>query len=269
MKRFLKSKIGIITITLLIIIILFFLSQSNILKSAKNLLVVPLKPIQSVFFNLSSGINQTLKYFSSVKKLDKENEELKNQISFLSIENNKIKILLEESDILKKELSFLEKNNLNYILAKIIGKSNLPGSQLFIIDKGEDDGIKKDMPVIINEGILIGKITETEKNISKILLLTDSNSLIAAMIQNEQQTKGMIKGYHGLSIKMELIPQDQKIEKGQSVSTSGIELNIPKGLIIGEIDNIIKKKGELFQSATIKPYSDFDNLSVVSIIINQ
>lgn len=266
MRRFLKSKLGIITIILLSIIILFFLSLTNILKPIKNLLIVPLKPLQSVFFDLSNNINNKLKYFSSIKKLEKENEELKNKISTLSIENNKMKNQLEESEILKKELSFLEKNNLNYVLAKVIGKSNLPGSQIHIINKGEDDGIKRDMSVIINEGVLIGKIIEAEKNISKLILLTDSHNLVAAMIQNEQQTKGMIKGYHGLSIEMELIPQDQKIEKGQLVVTSGIELNVPKGLVIGEIDKIIKKKGELFQSASIKPYSDFNNLSVVSII---
>ncbi|MBU2416305.1 rod shape-determining protein MreC, partial [Patescibacteria group bacterium] len=70
----------------------------------------------------------------------------------------------------------------------------------------------------------------------------------------------------GLTIKMDFIPQNKRINNEDIVITSGLEKNIPKGLVIGKITRINKNNNEVWQNAIIEPLADLDNLIIVSVL---
>ena len=100
------------------------------------------------------------------------------------------------------------------------------------------------------------------------LLIYDSYSRMAALIQNESQSKGIVMGEHGLSLKMELIPKNELIKENDIVVTSGLEQNIPQGLVIGKISRFLNEPNDFFQTAWLQSPIKVDNLIFVSVLIS-
>lgn len=257
------------TVFLAVIGLLIFFHYLRVLAPIENLILNILNPVQEKIYNLGKNLNN---FCSSTV-----DQSLYDEISKLAIENAKLKILEKENQILKEKLNFFEENQNKFVLARIIGQDPLESNAL-ILNKGEESGIKIGFPVIVNEGIMIGKIVKVEKNVSTVLFLTDSRSKVAAFVlkQNEGSEKqnakeqfvsGIVLGKHGLSIRMELIPQNEKITRGDLVITSGLEKDIPQGLLIGKIDSVTNEAEAVFQSAAVKSFALFDNLSIVAVII--
>ena len=99
-----------------------------------------------------------------------------------------------------------------------------------------------------------------------IQLLNDNNTKIAATIFNAQNSIGVVEGGYGLSIKMKLIPRNEIVMVGDRVITSGLELDIPRGLLIGEVEVTENEPYQPFQTAIITPVADLTNISLISII---
>jgi rod shape-determining protein MreC len=240
-----------------------------------------LSPLEKVVFSTINPLMQGLYLFSSrintafVKNNDQTN--MVNEMAILKIrneqlnsENAKLKSLEEENNILHQMLKFekLTKNKL--ILGNVISRGDLitqkENSEL-IIDKGAKDGVRAGLAVVSSQGNLIGKINEVEENISKVLLITNDKCKIAASIQNNSKTIGIAEGNLGLTVNMNFIPMNEKISKGDAIISSGLEKEIPRGLLIGRISEITAESTELWQTAIIDPTSDLNNLIFVSIII--
>ena len=65
---------------------------------------------------------------------------------------------------------------------------------------------------------------------------------------------------------MGLIPKDIKVEKDQTVITSGMEGFFPRGLLIGKILEIESPENEIFQKILVKPAAEIEKLERVFII---
>lgn len=178
-----------------------------------------------------------------------------------------IKLLLEENAELKKQLNFKEKYHYDFILTKVIG-NNLEGTEkTLIIDKGESDGIKTGASVVVGEGVLIGKIIKTEKDISIIRLLSDNQSKVAATILNREKSLGVVEGGYGLSIKMNFIPRNETVQMGDLIVTSGLEENIPRGLLIGKVAAVENEAYQPFQQAILTPSVDYNRFVFLNVLL--
>lgn len=99
-----------------------------------------------------------------------------------------------------------------------------------------------------------------------MLLVTDSQSRLAAVVQNTDLAPGLVEGQMGLSLKMDLVPREKSIKLGDVVITSGLEADIPQGLVIGSIEKITTEPQDLFQKAILKPLVALDNLNLVTVL---
>lgn len=230
------------------------------------------------------------------KNYQQENLFLKQQLERLLSENTQLKILAGENETLKKYLNFSERNEEKLVIANIIGRKSELSFNWFILDRGSQDGIRPSLAVINENGFLLGKISRVTENFSYFLPLFDSHSLIAADIiksvdnknprsaqnlvfgeeeiysENKEEkgsklTSGLVKGKHGLSMEMDYIPLDKSIEPGDYVITSGLESEIRRKLIIGQIEEVIKEPGAFSQKAIIKPLINFDTVRIVGVLI--
>ena len=133
------------------------------------------------------------------------------------------------------------------------------------IDKGSDDGIAEGMSVIVSKGILVGRIQQVSKNSSKVMLLTNPKSTINIMTV-ESGAKGVAKGEYGLGIIFDMVLQTDSINMGDSVITSGIGGDIPRGLYVGTIQEIHQSDDHLFQQAVLTAPIQFSKLQMVFVI---
>lgn len=263
-KKILKFKL--IFITIAIIILLIFFHQIKLLSPLENFFQKIFLPIQSKTYQIANKIQEKTNFLSSRKKIMEENKKLKQEILKLIIKKSQLEELSQENEILRKELNFIKKNNLSFVETQIIGEKNDLGFQTFIIDKGEINGLIEGLPVT-TQGFLIGKIIKVDKYTAQVLPIIESHSLIAAVIQNYPKTSGLVKGEFNLSLIMELIPQDIKIKVGDLVITSGLENNIPRGLVIGQIEKIINQPEELYQKAQINSPISFKSLNFLTVLL--
>lgn len=261
-----KSKLFLTLLAVLILLI--FLHYLKILSPLEDWTLKVLPPIQGLVYNLGNKIsNFYLLPKESKKDLEQKYKILEEKVKELTIENSKLKLLAEENKELKKQLNFLKDIPYKTIPARVISRSSEPNFYILILNRGSNDGIKEGMPVITSEGILVAVINKTKKNTSQALMLSDSHSQIAATIQNESQTIGIIKGVHELSIKMELIPKNEPVGPGDIIITSGLQENIPRGLIIGQVDRVITEPNNFFQTAFIKSLTSLSELNILAILI--
>jgi rod shape-determining protein MreC len=133
-----------------------------------------------------------------------------------------------------------------------------------LINKGSRDGLKESMPVV-SSNMLLGRLSGVDSDYSKVLLLTDPSSVVNVLVE-ESRANGILRGEVGFNLKIESVSQDAPLLKGQRILTSGLGGTLPKGLIIGEVDEVISPKSEIFQSASIKPAVDFNNLEIIFVL---
>jgi len=181
----------------------------------------------------------------------------------------RIKLLEEQNKKLRQELNYLTTTTYQYLGAEIIGKNVDPIANTLIINRGTKDNIKVGNPAIAYNGILVGKIIRTEADTSIIRLLQDGQSKIAATLLNLDYSIGLIEGGYGVSVQMNFIPENEKIEINDQVVTSGLEEGIPRGLLIGNVKAVKKEAYEPFQQAIVKPAIQTNLLDSVVIITNK
>lgn len=267
MKKFFRSRWGIISLGLVILVLIILLQLVGGLKPVENAASFTFKPVQLFFHEAANRIKNFFVYFNDIGELKKENQNLKGEINKLTTENFELNNQIVDSQIIAEELAYIREHNFQSVTAKVIGRSSNENLRVIIINKGAADGLQKNYPVIAESGFLVGKIISVNNQISKILLLNDNHSKISAVVQNNQSSTGIISGQYGITLKMELIPYDHQLGIDQIVTTAGLEQNVPSDLIIGKIIQISKKDGELFQDAVIEPSVNYQDLSIVSIIL--
>jgi len=229
-----------------------------------------LNPLQSVVYNGTSKVKETLDFFlnfSEVKAQNKElvekNEELENKLATYSD-------LKEENDRLRDVLKFTEqRNNYNYIACDII--SNSGGSFLngYVVNKGKNDNVQKGMIVIAAQG-LVGQVTSVGSNWSIVQSLVNENIAVSVMVQSTRDATGYIKGFTDNKntnlAKVYDLPMESEVKEGDVIMTSGVGMLYPKEIRVGEVIKVEEDKVRVMKSAIVKPYVDFNKLEELFIV---
>ena len=197
-------------------------------------------------------------------ELKKKNLELENQL----VEYNELK---RQNEVLKGMVDFSKNNDkYKYIGTNIIGKSGDSFVAGYTIDKGSEDGIKKDYIVISPEG-LVGVVTEVYSNWSKIQTLLNENVAVAAIVEGETNSgDGIVKGYRNsnhMEVEITNLPMNSSIKKGDVVVTSGLGGYYPKGIRIGEVTSVKSDDVKVMKTANLKTYVDFNNLQELFVVV--
>ena len=201
--------------------------------------------------------------------LKDENTEYKNIIEDLTLENSQLLLKIESLDVLDSQMAFIDEHQLTTVPARVISRPLDQNKKKIIINKGSKNGIEQGQAAIVNDGIMIGKITNVFFSTSEITLLVDQLSQITCQIQNEVDTPCIAKGSHGVSIELDLIPQTDEVSNDSFIITSGLEEQIPKGLFLGQIESIQENQGALFKQAQVKTLINFNYFDIVSIVTSQ
>lgn len=265
-KNKLTVTIVVLSVAFLGIIIFSLNKNSNSISSSIGSVI---SPLQKIIYNVNDKVKSSFDFFINFSNVKKENDELKAKNSELEnklVEYNSIK---EENVRLRDVLNYTEVNNdYNYIGCDIIGYSGGNISNGYVINKGTNDGVKKDM-IIINSSGLVGKIVKSESNYSIVQTILNKNIAVAAMVESTRETTGIIQGMteNKSLVKLSNIPIDSAIKEGDVILTSGLGMVYPKEIRIGEVMSIEVDNVGVMKNAMVKPYVDFNKLEELFIII--
>lgn len=251
-------------------LVLFFLILFHYLgwlRSPENLLRNALSRTSGFFYDFKTALDNFSERRLSYRRLFETNRDCVGKLRSLTINQAEFKRLKEENELLRLQLNFA-KTKKNYLSAEVVGRAANAAGNIIIIDRGEADGLKPNKPAVAGEGFLVGKVVRLEKSIAYVRLLTDNQSKIAVTVLNKNRTMGVVSGEHGLSLKLGMVPQNEIISAGDEVVTSGLELNMPRGLLVGRVGPIAKETYEPFQSAIVEPFIDMNKLTVVTILLD-
>ncbi len=226
------------------------------------------KPVTTFFYGIGSGVSRLLNTTSDVTVLQTENERLRGDLTDAKILLASLQQAKEENTTLRSLLDYFEEDtsNLPRTLARVISRDPSNPSSL-TLNVGQRDGVQVDNAVVVKDGVLVAKITEVYARTSRALLLSDSNIAVASTVIGGAPTSKIVRGERGLSLILDQVPQQERVEKGQMIMTSGLESAIPRGLIIGEVEEIISQKNDLFQTAVLRPIVDYNSLTIVAVIL--
>lgn len=228
-----KKKTGIIgiVITIIIVILLVFLSNINIenLSYIENVFSSFVMPVQNGLTYLKNKISGNNAFFADINNLKQENEELKNKNIQLEENLRELEIVKSENTTLKEFLNLTEQYP-NYTTkpAYIINKDISNYTSVFVINLGSKDGIKPNMTVISEKG-LVGYVISTTNNTAKVQTIIDTATIISATMSTSRDTllcKGTLEDKQ--SLRATNIPTQANLIQGDKVETSRNGRNIPK-----------------------------------------
>ena len=267
MQKIHKKNNGLKIIMVFIIsIFLVIFNPYNFFSPVRSFLHTVFMPVVQVGYmggNKFNDITTTLKSVGTLKqdnqKLHKENLELKSQI-------NELKDIANENRKLREEINLLPKEDLKFLESEVIVKDISNKNDWFEINRGSNDGLKKDFPVIVGQKNLIGFVNEVFPNQSRVKLINHPDSVVN-VVTIESDIEAIARGEHGTSIVVENIDQDAKIETGMTFITSQISGKFPRGLSVGVVQSVSTTTDGLFKTARINSLVDFDEIRFVSVII--
>jgi rod shape-determining protein MreC len=146
----------------------------------------------------------------------------------------------------------------------VIGTSADTASQTVYLDRGERDGIRRNMGVITPDGV-VGKVIESYSNTSQVLLLSDKDSGVGAMI-SESRIQSPVGGVGEPLLSMKYVPNDDEVNLGQHVVTSGMDRIFPRDLPVGTVSQI--KSGNPFKQIRIRPSANLERLEEVIVLLS-
>lgn len=265
-------------IIILLIISILLLVFSFIIADKRNLSIIE-KTIKDTTLSINKVINVPIDYIEDKIKEYKSTHKLYEKYEKLSKKYDKVKLMETRYEEAEKEIDDLKKvlelNNTlsesSYMNATIINRNIGYWYNTITIDKGEKDGIEKDMAVINNDG-LIGIVTKTSKLNStvKLLTTTDTNSKISVKIKVDEDNYifGLLVGYDKdkKSFIIEGIAENTEIPISSMVTTTGLGNNFPSGILIGRVDSITKDNFDLARTVLVKSSVDFNDINYVTIL---
>lgn len=262
----------------LLFLLTLFCVGMMILSFTTNFIAAPLNYISSYLIvpfekGLTSVGTYALEKTKQLQELSyvlKENEQLKEQINELTIENT---LLQQEKYELTKlrELYELdaEYENYNKIGARIISRDSSNWYSSFVIDKGSDDGIKVNCNVIAGSG-LVGRVVEVGPNHAKVIsIISDginTSGMILASGDNLIVTGNLTTMAEGKIEYSQLIDSKNKVTVGDKIVTSNISDQYLPGILIGYISSIATDSNNLTKSGYVTPVVDFEHLNEVLVI---
>lgn len=247
-------------VALIVFVLLFLLLRPLVFRTAHFFQ----KPLVSSATWIS---NQSRSLFGSCSVKTSDYERVVSERNQFALDQVQIATLLKENELLKKELVFLKQRELVGIPGRIIGRTVSNQTSTFIVDVGSDQKVILGSAVIVGDGMFVGKVTRVDQTQSIITASTDFQLATGVSLLNKTRTIGIAQGTSNNLIELKFLPIDEEIHQNDIVVTSGLEDQIPSGLIVGIVNTVKPESEAPFQRAIVEPLSDVRRYDHVVILV--
>ena len=253
----------IVLVSLLLITVSIRYGKENLFF--ESVIVRIFSPAQSLLTQARTSISDLLDRYFFLTEVSRENDRLLKEIDLLTRRNSDLLETVKRQERIKKLQGANKNGKVKSLTALVIGRDSTQWSKMIFIDKGTDDGIRGNVAVVTDAGI-VGHIIHSTATTSKVLLITDRRSAVDSLFQNTR-VPGVSMGTGEGLCKIKFVPIDAELEVGDRVISSGLGGVFPKGWMIGTVVNTVKRKQELFQDVVVAPSVDFSRLEDVLVLL--
>jgi rod shape-determining protein MreC len=232
--------------------------------------------VQNSYYQRASFVNSSNNLSANVLKTSKNVEDyfyLKDVNERLANENAELRSrLLESYAVIYNDLHTVKDTSIRqkytFTSAKVVNNSTNRRNNYLTLDKGSRQGIKKDMAVITNTGI-VGQIKDISENFCTVMSMLHSKTIVSAKIKKDGSYGPLT--WDGLDFEyatLSDIPTHVRFVKGDTIVTSAYSLTFPENIKIGTVESWERKSGAYFYTVKVKLLTDFKKLSHVYIVNN-
>lgn len=221
-------------------------------------------PVQKVFSGSAEYVHSFKKEYVDLVGVREENKRLWKELQKSRSAAYKNRESLATNARLKKLLDFKESSDLPLLSARIVGKDPSLWFRTVIVDRGSSEGVFKGMAVVSGEGI-VGQVLTVSPNYSKVLLAIAPSSAIDVLLQ-KSRVRGILKGSGSLIFKLNYVLKTVDVQEGDFIVTAGYGGLFPRGLPVGVVSKVIKKRRGMFLEIEVTPAVDFLTLENLLII---
>jgi rod shape-determining protein MreC len=223
-----------------------------------------LSPFQRAGAHGVGSIRGIWNHYFALQNTTRDNEQLRRENDALKLQITQLQSKAAEADRLAGLLNFRKLHmEVPMVGARVIGASAGTATQTIDIDRGERDGIKRNMGVITPDGV-VGKVIESYANTAQVLLLTDKDSGVGALLA-ESRVQSPVGGTGEPLLFMKYVPNDDTVSNGEHVVTSGMDRIFPRDLPVGTIVDI--KPGNPFKQIRVRPAANLERLEEVIVLL--
>lgn len=203
---------------------------------------------------------------------DIENRDLRAENRNFALIKTELDSLKAENERLRGQMGLKPPPGRLLVWARVMEREPLNWHRFVLVDVGEKDGIEINSPVLGAQGQTlgaVGRVTEVGPTWSKVLLLTDEQSAVAAYMAG-LQWEGLVEGQGGSKLKMSYLPAEAQFAIGQLVRTSATSATFPPDVLIGSVSRVYARDPFLtFQSIEVAPAIQAGLLKEVLIVVRQ
>jgi len=232
---------------------------------AKSFFMTNFAAIQQGVTSINHKVSGLFNNYLANIEASKENKFLKNKIADLENEIFDFEELAKENKRLKQLLAFGRKQTKRPILSQIVGWNSSSNFKVLRINKGLEDGIRLQSPVVTSKG-LVGYIYRLTDHFADVLTILDPNNKVDAIVARSR-SHGILEGYEKGKIFMKYVSNVVPVILNDLILTSGLGNMYPKGVRIGRISKIERESYSVTQHIEITPSVDFGNLEEVIVLI--
>ena len=241
---------------LIVSFLLIFNNDSDLIRNTK---------INSL--NSFSFLYQPFNWLDNQLFLNKKLEVLSSENLRLSLENQVLKVHETENIRYREFLNFKRRESLDFVGADVISKGVTANMSSIIINRGSNDGVSKNLPVLSSNGV-IGKITAVSSSSSEVQLISDVNFRLSVKIAPDEVV-GIMRWIREDICEIAELKKISDIEIGDIVLTSNLSIYFPPNLPVGEVVSIFEKSDSSNRIVTMKLFSDLSTINQLFVLLNE
>ena len=251
-------------------LLLLGLRNTDVVLGTSTFLTQLLVPVQRVLADVGAAGDRFASAIAQIDSLRDDNSRLQTENDRLTLENVRLREQAIAGQQAEKLLTLQRTVPFESVPAPVIARDPSGILHSIVLGLGTDDGVKVGHVVLSDQG-LVGRISEVGTNYSKVLLVTDSSSVVSALVQGSRAT-GIVRGQFGDALIMDWLLQTEPVKEGDVVITAGLGIGdelrslYPKGLVIGTIAQVKPAEAAAYNRAIITPAVDLRRLEHVLVV---
>jgi rod shape-determining protein MreC len=201
-------------------------------------------------------------------ELLRQNEALRNENQQLRMQALQAEEAARENARLRQLIGWQRQQKWNLKLARVVLRDPANWWRTVQIDRGSRDGMRTNLPVLTNDG-LVGRISSVSFDRSQVILLGDPNCKVSGQIENENGDMGVIGSsgpFDGSLVEMSYLSKNANLKPGQNVFTSGLGGVFPKGIPVGKVIDSRPVEYGLYVEARVKLAANLSALDEVWVL---
>ena len=228
----------------------------------------------SPFLKTGSGLERQITSvragLKSLEDLERENAALKVENRSLKATNEALRDVEHEVNRLRHAINYRQRSLFRLVPAEIIARDSSTWWRTVTINRGSEDGLESEMPVLTDEG-LVGRTTTVSDNVCVVLLVSDENCKVAVSVEGTRE-QGIVTGERVAGsitpmLDLNYLSKQADLKPGQKVYTSGVGGVFPSGLFVGTLRSFQVRA--LDSQAKLAPAVDLAKLEDVFVVIGR